>query len=377
MAILKRNILLVSLLVLATGAASATTLREMAGQMMLVGFRGLTIPATSPLVQDIAAGYVGGVILFDRDVLTGSRQRNIESVPQVRDLIASLQYRAPLPLFIAVDQEGGRVSRLKSEHGFRALASHAQLGAGDVARTFREVRDTARELAAVGINLNFAPVLDLNTNPENPVIGKLGRSFSADPEQVARHGAQYAAALRSEKIIPVLKHFPGHGSSQHDSHLGFTDITHTWTPQELEPYRMLIADGFHGMVMTGHIFNQNIDRHFPATLSAPVLQGMLRRELGFQGVIVSDDMQMKAITEHYGFEEAIRQAILAGVDILLFGNNLEYDPHIARKGVEIIVQLVEQGVLSQERIWESYQRICELKQQVGIASCKYDDKVTK
>ncbi|ADU65528.1 glycoside hydrolase family 3 domain protein [Desulfurispirillum indicum S5] len=345
-------------------SGSDISLERMVGQMVLAGFRGLEVQPDDPIMQDISHGFVGGVILFDRDVLTGSRERNVRDREQLSRLIADLQEHASTVLFIAIDQEGGLVSRLKPVHGFEALASHRELGEGSPSSTFAAASDMAQALAGLGVNLNFAPVVDVNMNPENPVIGSLGRSFSADASAVARHGEQFARAMDAAGVIPAIKHFPGHGSSLADSHLGFTDITQTWNPHELLPFREMIANGFGGMVMTGHLFHRELDAEYPATLSRVVLQDLLRQELGFTGVIVSDDMQMKAITDHFGFEEALERAVYAGVDILLLGNNLEYDPLVARRAVKAIVEMVERGTLPRERIEASYERIQALKRQL-------------
>ena len=169
------------------------------------------------------------------------------------------------------------------------------------------------------------------------------------------------STCQDEGIIPTLKHFPGHGSSTTDTHLDFTDITASWSEKELEPYSALIASGYHDPIMTAHVFNGKLDPVYPATLSKAILNGILRTRLGFKGVIISDDMQMKAIADRYGLETAIRLAIDAGVDILLFGNNTSYDPAITTKATEIIRSLLKKKIITEERIDRSYQRIMELK----------------
>jgi beta-N-acetylhexosaminidase len=165
-------------------------------------------------------------------------------------------------------------------------------------------------------------------------------------------------------VLPCLKHFPGHGSATVDSHLGLTDISKTWTPAELRPYELLIPLKASPLIMTGHLFLRQFDEVHPSTLSRAVLTGILRQRLGFEGVIVSDDMQMRAIAEHYGQAEAILLAVEAGVDILVFGNNLDYDPDIVTKAVDVLVKAVEEGRLSVERIEASHRRIQAAKQQL-------------
>jgi beta-N-acetylhexosaminidase len=338
------------------------TLRQKVGQLLMVGFRGLEAGTRSPIIQDIRVGRVGGVVLFDRDLALHSEQRNIRSAGQVKRLIASLQSAAAVPLLVAVDQEGGQVARLKKRHGFPETVSAQRLGeTGDPELTRRHADETAAALARAGFNLNFAPVLDLNVHPANPIIGRLERSYSADPGAVVRHARAVIAAHRERGVGCCLKHFPGHGSSRHDSHLGFTDVSDTWTPLELEPYRELIARGEADVVMTAHIFNRRLDPEFPATLSKKTIEGLLRRKLGFAGVVVSDDLDMQAISANYDRETALALALNAGSDILLIANNLEYDENVASRALDIILGMVEAGRVSQGRIDESCRRVLELK----------------
>lgn len=345
-------------------AAEQTLLRDMIGQMLLVGFRGTAIDGDSPILRDIREHNLGGVILFDRDVQLQSAERNIQSPEQVRALTASLQASARVPLFVAVDQEGGRVRRFKEAQGFPPSPSAKAMGQGTPAQTRLEGERTGKLLADLGVNLNFAPVADVDINPQSPVIGALERSFSADPDLVALHAQAFCRGLLAQGVLPCLKHFPGHGSASADSHRGLTDISNTWSAAELRPYEMLIPLKASPLIMTGHLFLRQLDDAYPSTLSRAVLTGLLRQRLGYQGVIVSDDMQMRAITEHYGLAEAIVMAVEAGVDILVFGNNLDYDPEIVPKAVEILAKAVEDGRLSAERIAASYERIQVAKEQL-------------
>lgn len=331
------------------------------GQMLLVGFRGQSVEQAEAVVRDIREYNLGGVILFDRDVQLGSTDRNIADPEQVRRLTAGLQALSATPLFIGVDQEGGRVRRLREERGFPVGPSAKVLGQGSPEAIRAQGRETGELLAGLGINLNFAPVADVDVNPASPAIGLLERSFSSDPELVAVHARMFAQGLQSAGVVPCLKHFPGHGSAAADSHLGVTDISRTWSPAELIPYQRLIPLQASPVIMTGHLFLDQFDPDHPATLSAPILTGLLRRKLGFDGVIVSDDMQMRAIVHHYGLDEAVILAVEAGVDILLFGNNLDYDPEIVPKVVAILARAVDEGRLAPERIETSLTRIAQLK----------------
>jgi beta-N-acetylhexosaminidase len=345
-------------------AAEQTLLRDMIGQMLLVGFRGTAVDGNSPILRDIREHNLGGVILFDRDVQLQSAERNIQSPEQVRALTASLQANARVPLFVAVDQEGGRVRRFKEAQGFPPSPSAKAMGQGTPAQTRLEGERTGKLLADLGVNLDFAPVADVDVNPQSPAIGALERSFSADPDLVALHAHAFCRGLLAQGVLPCLKHFPGHGSASADSHRGLTDISNTWSAAELRPYEMLIPLKASPLIMTGHLFLRQLDDAYPSTLSKAVLRGLLRQRLGFQGVIVSDDMQMRAIADHYGQAEAILLAVEAGVDVLVFGNNLDYDPKIVPKAIDILVKAVEDGRLSAERIAASYERIQAAKEQL-------------
>jgi beta-N-acetylhexosaminidase len=358
------GILLSALLPGSLHATDQPPVRDMIGQMLLVGFRGTSVDRASPILRDIREHNLGGVILFDRDVQLQSAERNIQTPEQVRALTASLQASARIPLFIAVDQEGGRVRRFREERGFAPSPSAKAMGQGSPEQTRLEGERTGKLLADLGVNLNFAPVADVDINPQSPAIGALERSFSADPDLVALHVHAFCRGLLRQGVLPCLKHFPGHGSASADSHLGLTDISKTWTPAELRPYEMLIPLKASPLIMTGHLFLRQLDDAYPSTLSKAVLTGLLRQRLGFGGVIVSDDMQMRAIADHYGQAEAILLAVEAGVDVLVFGNNLDYDPEIVPKAIDILVKAVEDGRLSAERIAASYQRIQAAKEQL-------------
>ncbi|MDX9759402.1 MAG: glycoside hydrolase family 3 protein [Bacteroidota bacterium] len=336
------------------------------GQMLMVGFRGTVVGNESPIARGLRDLHLGGVVLFDFDVERKQYGRNIVSPAQLVELTAALRRHASIPPLIAVDQEGGTVRRLKERSGFPPTVSHARLGELDNPDTttyYSEIM--ARSLAVTGINTNFAPVLDLNVNPKNPVIGAIGRSFSADTAVVVRHGELMIRAHRGQGVFTAVKHFPGHGSSRHDSHEGFVDVSDTWTEAELAPFATLIGKGLCDIVMTAHIFNRHLDPHLPATLSKATIDGLLRGRLGFDGVVVTDDMMMKAISDHYGLETAIEKAVDAGADILLFGNNsYTYDPDIMTTAHATLKSLVLRGRLGRDRIDQSWRRIMELKERL-------------
>lgn len=343
--------------------AQTDTLDKMLGQMLMLGFRGTSITDTNQIVKDIENLGIGGVILFEYDSPSSSRPRNIQSESQLKALTAALQKKASIPLFIGIDQEGGMVNRLKTRYGFPRSVDAQYLGNLDNPDTSRfYAQRTATTLANLGINVNFAPVLDVNINPACPVIGKIKRSFSDKPERVAQEAAIVYHAQQNEGIISVYKHFPGHGSALADSHLGFTDVSHTWKQKELTPYKILLNQGLCDAVMTAHVFNSQLDSLWPGSLSNQTINQLLRKQLGWQGVVFSDDMMMGAITDNYGLEEAIKQALLAGVDVLVFSNNIKtYDPAIGSKAAACIKKLVNEGQIPWSVITNSYLRILKLK----------------
>lgn len=348
-----------------TPSQAGISLEEKIGQMLIVGFRGLSVNDKHPIVQDIKKFHLGGVILFDYDIVRKSSKRNIRSPQQVKNLVKQLQAASKTRLFITIDQEGGKIQRLKPKLGFPRTVSAQYLGKkDDLTLTYKHAANIAKNLADLGINFNFAPVVDLNTNSNNPVIGKLERSFSDNPNLVTDHALQFIKAHHKYGVLCILKHFPGHGSSSNDSHIGLVDVTNTWQKIELEPYANLIQENRVDAIMTAHVFNRHYDPDYPATLSKRIVTGILRNNLKYDGVIVSDDMQMKAITSHYRFENAIEATLKAGIDIIVIGNNLKYEKDIAARTINIIQQLVENGKITQGRINQSYERIQKLKRRL-------------
>ncbi len=339
---------------------SPADLRRKIGRMLLVGFRGLEVGPDDPVVRAIVEEGLGGVILFDLDGPTGG-PRNVASPTQLGELTAALRQAASSPLLVAVDQEGGQVARLNPGNGFRATLSARQLGArGDPDFAFSHARSIARTLASVGINLNLAPVVDLDINPDNPAIGRYGRSFSADPAVVTAMALAEIRAHHDLGVLTTLKHFPGQGSATADTHVGVVDVTRTWSRDELGPFEAIIAAGQADLVMTAHLFNAHLDPAYPATLSRKTVAGLLRGELGWTGVVVSDDLQMGAIRTQFGADEAIALAIEAGVDLLLFANQQVYEPRIATEVINTIAGLVASGQISEARIDESVSRLAAL-----------------
>ncbi len=340
------------------------------GQMILIGF-----PGTQPdslVLQEIRAGKVGTIILFEKNVpgysSKGPSTLRTSSFASLKKTIWTYQAAAPIPLLVAIDQEGGKVNRLKEKYGFPRSITAQDMGRAtslDSVRFYAEA--TAATLAGLGINLNFAPVVDLGVNKENTVIYKVGRAYAANPDSVALLAKEFILQHRKYHVLTTLKHFPGHGSSLADTHFGVADVTNTWTPSELVPYERLLTGGAVDAVMSAHIVNKKLDpKGYPGTLSKRILDSLLRKKLLFDGVVFSDDMQMFAIEKQYGIEESIRLSINAGVDILCFSNNITgSQERTVNKVHDIIRGLVENGQIKMERIDEAYRRIMTLKKKLG------------
>lgn len=374
------------------------------GQMLIIGFGGLNQDADGKIVwqdpdnievnpqsiiaKNIKQHNVGGIILFTYPFyhnVTGAmiRDRNIKNPKQLAKLTKNLQSYSSddLPLFVAIDQEGGIVDRLPSYLGFNHKTASAQaLGVKeDLVHTRQYADKMAMELYVNHFNVNFAPTLDVNINPLNPIIGAKERSFSADPEIVADQAWQFVQAFHAKGLLATLKHFPGHGSSEGDSHVGFVDVTDTYQrSEELLPYQILIKRGFQDFIMTTHVINGQIDKSqckagkkddrttwCPGTMSYVTLTELLRKQLGFKGVIVSDDMTMGAIVKEYPLDIALEKAINAGVNMFILANSKE---DRTEEVINMIATLIKKGRVSEAKINQSYQYITQLKQRLKTSN---------
>jgi beta-N-acetylhexosaminidase len=327
---------------------------EKVGQLFVAYFDGSVVTdKVRSLVQDC---HLGGVILYQK---TG----NLESLTQIAHLTQSLQSLAQIPLFISIDQEGGSVTRLPPEAtSFPSMMAVAATGSLDYAYQVGAI--TAQELYALGINVNYAPVLDVHTNPTNPIIGT--RSFSSDPNVVTRFAQAVAAGHRRWNVIPTFKHFPGHGDTDLDSHHQLPTLRHPLDRLkaiEIFPFQQVVAQGAE-MIMTAHIQIPALAPE-PATLSPRILQEILRQELGFQGVIITDSLTMGALSDQ-GSHKIALQALQAGADLLLFGADIGHTPDESRLAYHFILENVEKGVVSLERVEESVRRILTLKLQYAF-----------
>ncbi|MEC9490159.1 MAG: beta-N-acetylhexosaminidase [Halanaerobiales bacterium] len=327
------------------------SVEQKVGQLFQIGF---STPEVNDQVRDMIENYhIGGVIYFSR---------NIESPEQTAELSNKLQQlalksEAGIPLFISADQEGGTVTRLT---GATHFPGNMALGAANDQKLAAEVAEsTAAELKNLGINMNLAPVLDVNNNPDNPVIGV--RSFGEDPELVAKLGAAYIKGLQSGGVIATAKHFPGHGDTDTDSHLDLPIIKHQRSRLnrvELYPFKKAIEAGVDS-IMTAHVYFPAIEKKkgIPATLSKSVLTDLLRKELKFNGLIITDCMEMKAIVETFGTVEGAVKTIEAGSDTVLVSHSYQKQ----KNAIEAVIEAVKSGRISEKRIDASVKRILKLK----------------
>lgn len=351
-------LLLQTFLLLNAAPKEDVQLKKMIGRMLIVGFDEQTIFYDSKIVKDIHRYDLGGVILFDRFYDDRSRVKNILNSHQLKYLTSDLQKYSKHPLFIAIDQEGGKVARLKPKYGFLKIPSAYSVSKMKIEEAKKIYGAQSQMLQGLGINCNFSPVVDLSANPKNRVIVELERSFGKDSQSVVKYASLVIDSQKKKNIMSVLKHFPGHGSSLDDSHKGFVDISDTWSKKELEPYKILIQQNRADAIMTAHVFNSHLDAKYPATLSYKINTQLLRNQLHFKGLIISDDMQMKAISSHYTLKESTRLAINAGVDILLFGNQLSHNS--VEEIVNTIYKQVKNGAIALEKIKTANRRIADM-----------------
>ncbi len=395
----KRILFLSSIVTLAfCELGMAVTLDEQIGQMLIVGFRGVDIENSPKIVNDINNKRIGGVILYDVDYQTVEAvakknkistqearkkniiaknqqvrfERNIRNPKQLAKLTSDLQalskQKINIPLLIALDREGGFVNKLAVDLGFPETITQFDLAKKDEREIRNITKGYAKTLQENGINYVLAPVIDLAINPDNTAIVKHKRAFSDDPKVVTKLAKIIIDVYSKAQIICAIKHFPGHGSSTKDTHDGLSDVTDTWQTKEIEPYRNLLMNQDHiGLtVMSSHIVNKNLDKkRLPASLSKKTLN-ILRDSIHYQGIIISDDLQMKAITKHYNLEKTLKLSILAGNDLLIFANQFQYDPNIAKKVIRTVKKLIKEKKISKDRIKQSYDKIVKLKQWVNI-----------
>jgi len=333
-----------------------------AGELLLVGFRGTDADDNAELERLLCDVKVGGIILF---------AHNIVDREQIGRLVHAAAQRAHActgrPLLVAIDAEGGLAMRLNPKVGYTDTLSADELGQqNDVALTELEARRIGAMLREAGITWNLAPVVDVGYNPANPVIVGRGRSYGDDPAVVTAHARAFIRGMHEAGVLTALKHFPGHGSSFEDSHLGFVDVTDTANLDiELAPYRTLMAEHMVDAVMTAHVFNRHLDGRYPATLSRSTIDGVLRGRLGWQGLVVSDDMRMGAIEQHYGGDEAAVRSLAAGVDVVLIAaDRLPDGRSAAVDALAAIRAALADGRLDPARVESALARVRALRSRI-------------
>ena len=356
-----RHILFLTMLsITISNAQQLDSLDIKIGQMIMVGMP--TNAVDSAVLREVKAGKIGAIIYFEKNI------PKTNSFAGFKKMSWAYQQAAPIPLLICIDQEGGKVNRLKEKYGFPRSITAAAIGKSksvDSARFYAE--STAATLAGLGINVNFAPCVDLAVNPDNTVIVKVERAYSNNEDSVIMYAREVVKAHRKFGILTALKHFPGHGSSTVDTHFGVADVTKTWSEREIKPYTQLLKEGYVDGVMSSHIVNQNLEpKALPGTLSQRVLDSLLRKVIGYDGVVFSDDMQMSAIDKFYGLGESIKLAVNGGIDILCFSNNIRQSKVRTVDTVHTIIRrYVESGEIKRERIDRSFHRILKLKSKLN------------
>lgn len=335
-------------------------LKQLLHKMLIIGFDGQEISKNDTLITQIQNG-LGGVILFDHYIDDKTKTKNISNSNQLKKLNLSLQNVSSNPLMICIDQEGGKVARLKQQNGFRATQSAKTIASVSPSVARAEYDCLAKELQELGINCNFAPLVDLGINKDSKIIYGLDRAYGDDCDTVVKYGEIFMDALNEHQIISVLKHFPGHGSAIGDSHEGFVDITSSWHEIELSPYKRLLHKT--NMIMSAHVYNAKLDEKYPSTLSHATNTKLLREQLGYDGVLVTDDLQMLAIKEHYPKEKAIELAINSSADMLMYCNQLGDDD--TNETIDMMMHLVQNGKISIDRIKQANRRIDKLFKRIS------------
>ena len=366
-----KNFLIIFFLILFSSFSLAWTesmqdilLKEKIAQMLIVGFNGQEMDEASQIYSDIKNLKIGGVILFSKnaDKTKPDIEKNIKNPSQLKSLTSDLQKISKTPLFVGIDQEGGYVSRLNPcEFGVSAFSAKKLGVQNNLDFTYNEAFKTAFALKKLGINLNFVPCVDLEINKKSPIIASKERSFSANPYLVACHARAVIMAYEKAQVLTSLKHYPGHGSAMEDTHCGFVDVTGVFQSKELLPYKILIDDKSAKAIMISHIFDKNVDSSYPACMSDNFVKKKLINDMKFDGLIFSDDMQMRAISDNYSLEQVLFRSIKAGCDVIVFGNNISYQENIAQKSIDIIFSLVKSGQISEDRIDKSYKKILDYK----------------
>jgi beta-N-acetylhexosaminidase len=339
-------------------------LHDRIGQMILVGFRGLNAREAEPTLRQIRAGSIGAVVLYEGDSQTGG-PRNIESPRQLRDLVADVKAAGAIPPLVTIDAEGGFFQhRLRPEFGFAPTATARDIGdRNDPAFTRANADTIAEMLAETGIDMNLAPVVDL-LNPANWHATHSRRTIDSDPAVVTAHAREFIVAHREQGILTTLKHFPGMGGSLKPYAAGQGELIRDWSEAELEPFASLISEGLADAILTTRVTYPQLDPAYPACLSEKVVDGLLRTQLGYDGVVISDPMEMLPIWDQFGFGAGIVHAVNAGIDLVLLCNVshvVPYSDERADQAIEFLTDAVVRGEIAESRIDEACGRVLALK----------------
>jgi len=363
---------LTALILLLTSACTETSKQKeettftdkQLGQMLVVGFRGTKVNSESLIVQNIKNYNIGGVILYDLDFELEEFGRNISDPDQLLKLNTALVGYSSTPPIISVENDGSLQSPLNDLYSeWNNIFQNNQFS--DTNQVKEYARNFAQEFMVVGLNSNFHPRLDLKTPTNNaPVPGLI----SQNPEKTTEIANLILDEYDTEKLLSVPKYFPGYSSDYHPRD-SIDNISQNWTEQFLIPYRNLFDTRAIGGVQISHSTNTNIDADWPGSLSHKTVSGLLRDSLGFEGVVFSDDLQKPIITSNFDLETSIEKSINAGVDILVFGNNHQYDAEIVSKVIQIIQKLLREGKIQPETIQSALERIDQLKQDVIAELC--------
>ena len=309
--------------------------------MLMVGFQNTDFRTTLEYYRN---NKLGGVCFF---------RNNLEDPSQIRELTSKFSN-----ILRAIDQEGGFVQRLERSNGYTDYPSAKEVSAQySLLKAYDLYFQMATELKTAGFNFNLSPVVDISREYLSPIISGKERSFGSDYNKVISYSSEFIKAHNEVGIRTALKHFPGHGSSRTDTHLGFTDISSDWKEEELIPYYYLTKEFPQTAVMVSHVFNNKIDKEYPSSLSFLTINSLLREKIGFAGVVITDDLQMKALSDHYSESTIIKKAIQAGADILLFSNQAFCSPNLPDIVNETIKSCIKSGEITLSRIEESVRRI--------------------
>ncbi len=335
-----------------------TKLDQAAGQLIIAGFSGnrASSPGFRRVLDDLQEGLIGGVLFL---------AENIASRADLTSMVRELERcKCTARPFIAIDEEGGAVDRLGAARRFRPIQSAEEIGRGSEENARLQYDMLAKELSEIGFNINLGPVVDLNVNPRNPVIGAVGRSFSRDPLVVEKFARIFIAAHHSVGIRTVLKHFPGHGSSVKDSHTGLTDVGPTWSENELVPYQRLIAADMADAIMVGHLTNRKRWGGAATQNGSTAVSKILRSELNYGGATISDDLTMDAITlGKVDVPSAVVSSLISGIDIVIVAHSYSNERDVNRQLNASIVNAIVTERLRIVSIDKSLQRVRVLKEE--------------